>query len=202
MLRILGACFVPRTRGEVSVAMSTPAKEWTLEELHSLPDDGNTYELVRGELFVTPPPAVSHEQIVARLTRILVPFVAAHDIGDVYYPRAVVQFQGSQVEPDLMVRPPHPDPDGGWAAWPAPFLVIEIISPSTRRRDHEQKKSLYLSAGVAEYWIVDPEERTVRVVRPGEADRVERSRVEWRPPGADVVLSVSVDDVLGATESG
>ena len=186
----------------MAIPVATNTKVWTLEELHSLPDDGNTYELVRGELFVTPPPAVGHEEVVARLTRILVPFVAAHHIGNVYYPRAVVQFQGSQVEPDLMVRPPHPHPDGGWAVWPVPFLVIEIISPSTRRRDHEQKKSLYLAAGVAEYWIVDPEERTIRVVRPGEADRVERSRVEWRPPGADVVLSVSVADVFGETQSG
>lgn len=175
----------------------TNTKVSTLEELHSLPDDGNTYELVRGELFVTPPPAVSHEEIAARLTRILVPFVAAHHIGNVYLPRAVVQFQGSQVEPDLMVRSPHPDPDGGWAAWPVPFLVIEIISPGTRRRDHEQKKRLYLDAGVAEYWIVDPEARSIRIVRPGGADRVERVSVEWQPPGAHVHLSVSVDDVFG-----
>ena len=181
----------------MAIPVATNTKVWTLEELHSLPDDGNTYELVRGELFVTPPPAVSHEEIAARLIRILVPFVAAHDIGNVYLPRAVIEFQGSQVEPDLMVRPPHPDPDGEWAAWPVPFLVIEIISPSTRRRDHEQKKRLYLDAGVAEYWIVDPEARTVRVVRHGEADRLERVRVEWQPPGAPVRLSVTVDDVFG-----
>ena len=47
--------------------MATATKRWTLEELHSLPDDGNKYELVRGELFVTPPPTVDHETILARL---------------------------------------------------------------------------------------------------------------------------------------
>jgi len=181
----------------MAIPVATNTKVWTLEELHSLPDDGNTYELVRGELFVTPPHAVSHEEIAARLIRILVPFVTAHHIGNVYLPRAVIEFQESQVEPDLMVRLPHPDPDGEWAAWPVPFLVIEIISPSTRRHDHEQKKRLYLDAGVAEYWIVDPEARTVRVVRHGEADRLERVRVEWQPPGAPVRLSVTVDDVFG-----
>ena len=181
----------------MAIPMATNTKVWTLEELHSLPDDGNTYELVRGELFVTPPPTVTHEEIDARLNRVLVPFVAVHQLGNVYHPRAVVLFQGSQVEPDLMVRTSHPEPEAGWAGWPLPFLVIEIISPSTRRRDHEQKKSLYMEAGVAEYWIVDAEDRSIRVVRPGEPDRVERERVAWLPPRGDVVLTVSIDDVFG-----
>ena len=177
--------------------MATNTKMWTLEELHGLPDDGNTYELVRGELFVTPPPTVIHEEIDARLNRLLLPFVTAHHLGNVYHPRAVIQFQGSQVEPDLMVRLSHPKPEAGWAAWPIPLLVVEIISPSTTRRDHEQKKSLYMDAGVAEYWIVDPEDRSIRVVRPGERDRIETERVEWQPPGVDVVLALSINDVFG-----
>jgi Uma2 family endonuclease len=181
----------------MAIPMATNAKVWTLEELHSLPDDGNTYELVRGELFVTPPPTVEHEEIHARLARILDAFVATNGLGYVYHPRAVVQFQGSQVEPDLMVRPPHPTPGAGWAAWPPPLLVVEIISPSTRRRDHEQKKSLYLDAGVAEYWIVDPDDRSIRVVRRGADDRVERERVDWRPPGVDAVLTVFAGDIFG-----
>ena len=58
--------------------MATATKRWTLEELHSLPDDGNKYELVRGELFVTPPPTDGHETIAARLTEILAPYVREH----------------------------------------------------------------------------------------------------------------------------
>jgi len=53
--------------------MSSAIKQWTLEEVHSLPDDRNKYELVRGELFVTPPPTYTHETVAARLLRILVP---------------------------------------------------------------------------------------------------------------------------------
>ena len=183
----------------MAIPMAANTRVWTLDELHSLPDDGNTYELVRGELFVTPPPTVSHEEIHRRLTRILDPFVVANGLGYVYHPRAVVQFQGSQVEPDLMVRAPHPRPEAGWAAWPAPFLVVEIISPSTRRRDQEQKKSLYLDAGVAEYWIVDPEMRSITVVRHGDSERVERERIEWRPPGVAGVLSVSLREIFDTT---
>ena len=80
----------------------TQAKWWTLAELHRLPDDGNKYELVRGDLFVAPAPSVVHETILVRLTDILAPFVAANDLGNVFHPRAVVRFKGSEVEPDLM----------------------------------------------------------------------------------------------------
>jgi Uma2 family endonuclease len=96
-----------------------------------------------------------------------------------------------------MVRQPHPNPEAGWEAWPVPLLVVEIISPGTRRRDHEHKKRLYLDAGVPEYWIVDSERRSITVVRPGSDDRVEHVRVEWRPPGTEAVLTLSMDDVLG-----
>jgi len=78
--------------------MATQTKQWTLEELHSLPDDGNKYELVRGELFVTPPPTEQHEDILARLTRMIDPFVAANGLGMVYHPRAVVRFEKSEVD--------------------------------------------------------------------------------------------------------
>src|SRR2546430_9950820 len=94
--------------------MAARAKQWTLREVHSLPDDGNKYELVRGELFVTPPPTDEHETILARLTRLLDPYVAAHGLGFIYHPRAVLRFEGSEVEPDLMVRQPQADPEAPW----------------------------------------------------------------------------------------
>jgi Uma2 family endonuclease len=75
---------------------------------------------------------------------------------------------------------------------------VEIISPSTRRRDREQKKNFYLEAGIGEYWIVDQERRNVTVVRPGQDERVVKERVEWRPPGREAVLTVSLDEVFGA----
>lgn len=177
--------------------MATTRKVWTLEEVHSLPDDGNKYELVRGELFVTPPPTDRHETISARLTRLLDPFVAANGLGFVYRPRAVMRFEKSEVEPDLMVRQLHPRPDAGWDTAPTPILVVEIVSGSTRRRDHEQKKSLYMDAGVEEYWIVDPSSRTIMVVRRGEDDRVERERVSWKPTGASAALVLQLDHVFG-----
>ena len=78
---------------------------------------------------------------------------------------------------------------------------MEIISPSTRRRDYEQKKSLYMGAGVVEYWIVDPEYQSIMVVRRGEDDRVQRERVEWRPPRVEAALTVAIDEVFGDTRA-
>src|SRR6476646_4325149 len=91
---------------EEGLVMSMPntARAWTLAELHRLPDDGNKYELVYGELFVTPAPTEEHETIAASLSRSLVPFVEAQGLGLVYHPRAVVQRRKSEVEPDIMVR--------------------------------------------------------------------------------------------------
>ena len=145
--------------------MATATKRWTLDELHSLPDDGNKYELVRGELFVTPPPTDGHETIAARLTEILGPYVGEHRLGHVYHPRAVLRFEGSEVEPDLMVRQAHPNPEGSWDDAPIPRLVVEIISDSTRRRDRGPKRDFYLDAGGDEYWIVDAGTSTITSVK-------------------------------------
>ena len=176
--------------------MATRTKQWTLEEVHSLPDDGNKYELVRGELFVTPPPTDEHETILARLSRLLDPFVAENGLGMVYHPRAVMRFEGSEVEPDLMVRQPHPDRRGDWDSAPTPILIVEVLSGSTRRRDHVQKRQLYLDAGVPEYWIVDSEHATIRVVRPGVADMLATQELTWAPAGAREPLVIEIATVL------
>ena len=183
----------------MAVAINT--KRWTLAEVHRLPDDGNKYELVRGELFVTPPPTDAHETIAALLTEILAPYVRAHGLGHVYHPRAVMRYSGSEVEPDLMVRASHPNAKGkdkDWNSAPIPILVVEILSEFTRRRDRHEKRQLYLDAGVAEYWIVDPLERTIAVARRGEADRLEANQMTWSPSGAATPLSFAVASIFPA----
>jgi Uma2 family endonuclease len=178
--------------------MATRAKKWTLAELHSLPDDGNKYELVHGELFVTPPPSEEHETIAARLARILDPYVAANELGFVYRPRAVVRFKGSEAEPDLMVRQPKTGRGRDWDNAPIPTLLVEVLSGSTRRRDLGAKREFYLEVGIPEYWIVDPDRREVRVVRMGREDELTTDRLVWTPRGATESLVVSVPAIFGA----
>lgn len=177
--------------------MATRTKRWTLEEIHSLPDDGNKYELVRGELFVTPPPSEDHETILARLSRILDPYAAENGLGMVYHPRSVMRFEGSEVEPDLMVRQPRTDKGRDWVHAPTPILIVEVLSGSTRRRDLVQKRDLYLDAGVPEYWIVDPEGASIRVVRARFTDEVVTDRLTWSPGGAPQPLIVDLAAIFG-----
>jgi Uma2 family endonuclease len=176
------------------MGVAASSRPWTLEELHRLPDDGNKYELVRGELFVTPPPSVDHELIGARLARILDAYVARHSLGYVWRPRSVVRLEGSEVEPDLMVRAAPATGEQDWERMPVPILVVEVLSPTTRRRDLNQKKSFYLDAGVAEYWVVDPESRTLTVMR-SETSNVlgESDDVTWTPvvPGEPLTFRVA-----------
>jgi Uma2 family endonuclease len=177
--------------------MATKTKRWTLDEVHSLPDDGNKYELVRGALFVTPAPTTDHETVLARLTRLLDPYVATNGLGLVYHPRAVFQFEGSEVEPDLMVRQPPARKRTAWKDAPLPILMVEVFSPYTRRRDQIEKRSLYLDAGIAEYWMVDPEDASITIVRPGREDETVRDQLAWSPRADAPELDLQLADVFG-----
>lgn len=177
--------------------MAATSGTWTLDQLHALPDDGNKYELVRGDLFVTPAPSHEHEMILVRLTNLLQPYVAAQNLGFVFHPRAVVRYEGSEAEPDLMVRSAGP-PGTDWDTAPAPLLVVEVVSPATRDRDYGMKRQLYPDADVAEYWIVDADTRAVTIVRRGVADAVEHYVIRWAPAAAAAILDVKLSDVFGA----
>ncbi len=182
------------------MSMATAAKRWTLDELHALPNDGNKYEVIRGELFVTPAPTTTHENVSVRLTRILDRYVEGEGLGFVYRPRAVLQFEDSEVEPDLMVR--HEPPDGSpWDTAPIPSLIVEVFSPRTKRRDEHQKRDLYMDAGVGEYWMVDPVKRAIIVIRRGQTNVVVTDEMSWHPAGASTPLVFALTRVFGNAET-
>ena len=93
-------------------------------------------------------------------------------------------------------------PELDWEAAPSPSLVVEVLSPSTRRRDGVEKRQYYLDAGVATYWIVDPDARTTTVVRHGATDRIARETVDWHPAGVSAPLTVRLSEVFGASQGG
>lgn len=179
--------------------MATKLKRWTLDELHSLPDDGNKYELIHGELFVTPAPSDDHETILARLTRILDRYVEANTLGHVYHPRAVFRFEGSEVEPDLMVRQEAPGLGYAWERAPLPILIVEVFSPTTRRRDQDQKKNFYMEARIPEYWMIDPDQRTVTIVRLGGDRATVTDTLTWHPASAAEPLEIDLAVLFAAT---
>lgn len=157
---------------------------WTLDELDRLPDDGNKYELVRGELFVTPAPSPAHERIAAVLSELLTHYVHARGIGRVFHPRSVVRAQGSEVEPDIMVREWTAAIPAKWEDAPLPLLVVEISSGVTGRRDRGPKRDFYVDLGIPDYWIVDGRARTIRVIRSPGFDADLSDFLTWQPAGA------------------
>jgi len=174
--------------------MVTKTAGWTADDLDLLPNDGNRYEVVEGELFVTPSPLLPHQAVSGALHARLFDFVKARRIGWAFAaPGDVHVNRKSRVLPDIFVLPRTTTRmPKSWKDAPTPILVVEILSDSTAMRDLGAKSKLYNRAGVAEYWIVDWEERNVRVIRRGEPDIVTDDRIEWRPAGAAESLVIDL----------
>jgi Uma2 family endonuclease len=185
------------TEGGSAVGVATQTMPWTLAELNRLPEDGNKYELVYGELFVTPAPSPSHEEVIAILVHLLVPYVERWKLWRVHTARAVVRALESEVEPDVMVRAIVPATED-WTKLPIPMFIIETAARSTRRRDRGKKKQFYLDLGVPDYWIVDRETRSIQIVRLGHDDAIEREHAVWHPTGADEPFVVDVQAISQA----
>lgn len=167
---------------------------WTLDDLERMPDDGNKYEVVRGELFVTPPPSAPHQDIIARLAHILDPYVHEEKLGWVYQARSVIRRKGSETEPDLFVSHAL---GADWATTPTPSLVVEVLSRTTRRRDLDQKRIYYIEdVGVPEYWMIDRQARTVTIARLALDDMVVADSFDWHPRGATRALRVQVPSLF------
>lgn len=178
--------------------MAIEARRWTLEEMHALPEDGHKYELIHGELFVTPAPTNHHETILSRLSALVTPYVHAHALGMVFHPRAVFRIDREvEVEPDLMVRALHADPRGSWETAPLPILIVEVLSPSSRKHDRVEKRKVYIDeARISEYWIVDGDARTLSSCALGRSDIVLTDQVTWHPSGAAEPLAFGLSEIF------
>ena len=140
----------------------------TYEDLVALPDDGMRHELIDGEHYVTPSPRLPHQFIAGDLYLLLGNYVRERSLGVVLFaPFDVVFSRYDVVVPDLtyFTSARFKEVVGDENAQGGPDLAIEILSPSTRRRDEILKRRLYERTGVPEYWIVDPELETVKVHR-------------------------------------
>ena len=141
-----------------------PRGQWTEADYFALPDTNRFIELSEGELVMPPHPTHTHQQIVGKLYRAMYDFVAERDLGAVQFgPLPVRLWPGKIREPDILfVAREHSDRIGEQAYGP-PDLVVEVLSPGTRRIDRLEKTVEYARAGVREYWILDPQGRTVEV---------------------------------------
>ena len=149
--------------------MATVKPLLTYDDLAELPDDGKRYELLEGELIVSPAPTPKHQRAVGHTLRFL---GRAEDAGhgQVYVaPLYVVFDQDHVTEPDvLFIRTERLHIVGEADIRGAPDVVVEVLSPSTRRRDLRAKLQIYARFRVPYYWIVDPDVETAQVYELGD----------------------------------
>lgn len=147
------------------MARSTPAIKFTYADYRNTPDD-KRYELLDGDLVMTPAPGTAHQRVSRNLTMLLGQSVELTGAGEIFVaPFDVVLSDTDVVQPDLLfVSNERVNIITDENIQGAPDLVVEILSPSTAERDQTFKRSLYARHGVKEYWLVDTDARTVTVL--------------------------------------
>jgi Uma2 family endonuclease len=173
--------------------MALPAERFTIADLEAIPDDGLHRELLDGVLLVNPLAASPHQIVAMRCATQLAKYVEAWAVGVVVSPGRLLLGDHTALEPDVLVIPgPVAVASRRWADQPAPLLVVEIVSPSSRQIDYLLKRASYAARGVGAYWIIDPPERAVTVIRTGFTDERSTDSVRWHPDAAVPPLEFSV----------
>ena len=168
------------------MAVTNPGGSWTYEDLLSLPDDGRRYEIIEGVPYEMPSPTATRAVVISNIMLLLGPVIEA--LGgwlltaplDVFIPGA------NPVQPDIVLLLPESNARlSARGVEGIPSLVIEVVSPTNRGHDLVTKRTLYSSAGVREYWLVDPASRTVDVL----TLQCELYRLSQTATGSEAVLS-------------
>jgi Uma2 family endonuclease len=139
---------------------------WTYDDYAALPDDGQRYEIVNGVLLMAPAPSPDHQSITLRLSHYLFVHVELAGLGRVFAAPIDVELGPKNVfQPDITVLLNiHLDKVAAKKIIGAPDLVIEVASRGTATYDRVSKYDIYARAGIAEYWIVKPTNRTIEVL--------------------------------------
>lgn len=178
-------------------------RRWTVDDVRALPDDGCRYEIIDGELLVTPAPEARHQRLQREFLRHLLPYLEQENIAEVLCAPFDVEVSiHTMVQPDIVVLPLR---DGQYidvTTEPArPILAVEIISPSSARMDRVKKQRLYAEIGIPEYWCVDPEARVIHRWITGDPrpEQIDCS-LRWTPPGSTHALELDVEAVFRNAE--
>jgi Uma2 family endonuclease len=149
-------------------SVAVDQRRWTYRDLVAVPEDCLRHELLDGEHVVTPSPGTAHQMVLRELFRRLDAHVVAHRLGEVLFaPYDIKLSLFTVVVPDLVyfTADRFARVVNERCATAAPNLVVEVLSPGTRRRDRGRKRAIYEREGVAEYWVVDPIATQVTVLR-------------------------------------
>jgi Uma2 family endonuclease len=167
---------------------------YTAEMVRALPEDGNKYELVHGELLVSPSPRPWHSVVLQRLFVEVYAYVERERLGVTFVERSDISWSpDTLVSPDLIVVPMDEARTLTWARMQHLLLVIEVLSPSTAGHDRFAKRRLFQEQRVPLYWIVDGHERQVELWTPDATfPAFERERLTWHPEGAAEPLTIEL----------
>jgi len=139
---------------------------WTWEDYLRLPDDGRRYEIIEGVLYVAAAPTFAHQFSVSKLHLVMGSFVEERRLGLVLVAPFDIRLPGvaNPVEPDLLFLGTGNQPKAGDTHFAGvPDLIVEVLSPGSKRLDQHVKFGAYEKAGVPEYWLVDPKARSIAV---------------------------------------
>jgi Uma2 family endonuclease len=180
------------------MATKPALRHWAYGEYARLPDDGNRYEVIAGELFVTPSPRTLHQEVVGEFYTLLKAFVRTHGLGKVLVsPIDVIFGTGDYLVPDVVfVRRERQEIVTRRGVEGTPDLVIEVLSDSTVFRDRGIKRERYAHFGVAQYWIVDPHTQVVQVYRlledASRPSMMTSEILEWQPDPDGPTLTIDL----------
>jgi len=133
---------------------------YTADQVRALPEDGNRYEVVHGELLVTLAPRALHQELVRRLLVALSRYLDAEPVGHVLPAPADISWgPDTLVQPDVFVVPLDQARTLDWTRMRDLLLVAEVLSPSSARADRFTKRIEYQRRGVPVYWIIESDER-------------------------------------------
>jgi Uma2 family endonuclease len=149
----------------MAAVLEKNAKRWTYEEYYRL-DDDQRYEIINGNLLMAPAPDTWHQDWSRELFHIIDQHVRDHKSGKVFYaPLDVVLDEANTVQPDIVfISTANTRIIQRRAIFGAPDLLVELVSPSSVRRDRYDKKALYAQFGVKEYWIGDPANKSLEIL--------------------------------------
>jgi Uma2 family endonuclease len=174
---------------------------WTADMVRALPDDGNRYEVVYGELLVTPAPRPWHQFVVHRLSVALELYVRDEPVGVVLTAPADISWgrEDVLVQPDVFVVRTEEARTLEWSRMRGLLLAVEVLSPSSQRADRFAKRKRYQDAGVPLYWVVDADERVVEIWAPADQfPSFERERLTWHPAGAARGFALALTELFRA----
>lgn len=143
-----------------------PQGKWTYDDYARLPDDGMRYEVIGGDLYMSPAPGPAHQSSIVKLVGRIDHLVTEQGLGQVFVAPVdvILPDRASPVQPDIVyIANDQMEIIGEKLIDGVPDLVIEVLSPSNRQYDRRTKYRLYAEAGVKEYWLFDPEACTADV---------------------------------------